>query len=208
MRASFPLTVVVGAVVVAAACGGGQPAPPPQPMVDSTAIRDSIARAEAMKRARDDSLARAKAEAERIAAQHRADSLAALKATTDRMADALATMIHFDFNKSNIRSPDASTLDQKVAILQANPSLTISITGHCDERGSDEYNLALGMRRALAAKQYLVNHGISADRITVASRGEEDPIDPAHNEQAWAKNRRDAFAITAGGSQIMAPQGM
>lgn len=143
-----------------------------------------------------------------MAAQRRADSLAAIKATTDRVAAMLADRIHFDFNKSNIRPGDDSVLDQKIAILQANPALTISVTGHCDERGSDEYNLALGNRRAIAAKQYMVAHGISADRITTASRGEEDPIDPAHNETAWAQNRRDEFAITAGGNMLKAPGGM
>ena len=205
MRVSFAMTVALGAVVAAVACGGGQPAPPPQPAVDSAAIRDSIARAEAARR---DSIARAQAEAQRIAAQRRADSLAAIKATTDRVAAMLADRIHFDFNKSNIRPGDDSVLDQKIAILQANPALTISVTGHCDERGSDEYNLALGNRRAIAAKQYMVAHGISADRITTASRGEEDPIDPAHNETAWAQNRRDEFAITAGGNMLKAPGGM
>lgn len=205
MRVSFAMTVALGALVAAVACGGSKPAPPPQPVVDSAAIRDSIARAEAARR---DSIARAQAEAERIAAQRRADSLAAIKATTDRVAAMLADRVHFDFNKSNIRPGDDSVLDQKVAILQANPALTISITGNCDERGSAEYNLALGNRRAIAAKQYMVAHGISADRVTTASRGKEDPIDPGHNEAAWAQNRRDDFAITAGGDMLKAPGGM
>lgn len=208
MRLSIPMVVTVGGMLVAAACGGGKAAPPPAPVVDSTAIRDSIAQAQAARRATEDSIARAQQEAERIAAQHRADSLAAIQQVTARMKDLLATRIHFDFDKSAIRSGDATILDQKIALLQANPSLTISITGHCDERGSDEYNLALGNRRALAAKQYLLNHGISADRITTASRGEEDPIAMGHNEDAWAQNRRDEFAITAGGDMLKAPAGM
>jgi peptidoglycan-associated lipoprotein len=207
MRLSIPLTMTLGAIVLAAACGGGQPAPPPVPAVDSTAIRDSIARAEAARRAREDSIRRAQ-EAERLAAQRRADSLAAIARATEMVKGMVATRIHFDFDKSNIRPGDATILDQKVAILQANPMLRISITGHCDERGSDEYNLALGNRRALAAKQYMVNHGISADRISTASRGEEDPIDPAHNEAAWEQNRRDEFGVTAGGEQLKAPSGM
>jgi len=116
--------------------------------------------------------------------------------------------INFDFDKSNLRPGDAAILDRKIAIMQANGSLTISITGHCDERGSDEYNLALGNRRALAAKEYMVNRGIAADRISTASRGEEEPLDPAHTEDAWTQNRRDEFAVIAGGQQLKAPAGM
>jgi peptidoglycan-associated lipoprotein len=129
-----------------------------------------------------------------------------------RMAEearaALAALIHFDYDRADIRSGDAATLDQKVSVLNANPGLRIRVSGHCDERGSDEYNLALGNRRALAAREYLVNRGISADRITTASRGEEQPMDPAGTEDAWARNRRDEFAIAAGGQQLRAPAGM
>lgn len=208
MRISIPLTISVGAILVAAACGGGTPAPPPMPVVDSAAIRDSIARAEAARRAREDSARRAREEAERIAAQRRADSLAAIARETERVRGMLSTRVHFDFDRSEIRSGDATVLDQKIAVLQANPGLRIAVTGHCDERGSDEYNLALGNRRALAAKQYMVSRGIAADRITTASRGEEQPAAMGHDENAWAQNRRDEFAITAGGDRLRAPGGM
>ena len=203
MRFSFPLTAGLGFVLVALACGG-QPAPPPTPAVDSAAIRDSLARAEAARRAAEDAAARERAAREAAAR----DSLARLAAATERVRGMLTAMINFDYDKSNIRPGDAATLDQKIAILQANPALRISVTGHCDERGSDEYNLALGNRRALAAREYLVNRGISADRISTASRGEEQPMDPASNEAAWSRNRRDEFAITAGGDQLRAPGGM
>jgi len=210
MRLSIPLSLSLGAFVLAAAAAcGGQPAPPPTPVVDSAAIRDSIARAEAARRAREDSIARARAEAERMAMERRrADSLAAIARETERVRGMFMEMINFDFDKSNIRPGDASILDRKIAIMQANPMLSITITGHCDERGSDEYNLALGNRRALAAKEYMVNRGIAADRITTASRGEEQPLDPANNEAAWAKNRRDEFGVAAGGQQLKAPGGM
>jgi peptidoglycan-associated lipoprotein len=208
MRFSIPLMAGAGFVLVALACGG-QPAPPPTPAVDSAAIRDSIARAEAARRAEEERLARERAERERLAREAAVrDSLARLAAATERVRGMLTAMINFDYDKSNIRPGDATILDQKIAILQANPGLRISITGHCDERGSDEYNLALGNRRALAAREYLVNRGISADRISTASRGEEQPADPASNESAWARNRRDEFAITAGGDQLRAPGGM
>jgi peptidoglycan-associated lipoprotein len=208
MRLSIPLMAGAGFVLVALACGG-QPAPPPAPAVDSAAIRDSIARAEAARRAEADRLARERAERERLAREAAArDSLARLAAATERVRGMITQMINFDYDKSNIRPGDAAILDQKIAILQANPALRISITGHCDERGSDEYNLALGNRRALAAREYLVNRGIAADRISTASRGEEQPLDPASNEAAWSRNRRDEFGISAGGDQLRVPGGM
>jgi peptidoglycan-associated lipoprotein len=117
----------------------------------------------------------------------------------------LATLIHFDYDKAVIRAGDAAVLDQKVAILQRNGALRIRISGHCDERGSDEYNLALGNRRATAAKQYLVSHGIDPSRIETASYGEERPIDPGHDENAWAQNRRDEFEILSGGDDLKQP---
>src|SRR3989442_842004 len=134
-----------------------------------------------------------------------ADSLAALGKSTEAVRTLLATMIHFDYDKAIIRGGDAAVLDQKVAILQANPGLRIRISGHCDERGSDEYNLALGNRRATAAKQYLVSHGIDAGRIETVSYGEERPIAQGHDETAWAQNRRDEFEILSGGDALRQP---
>lgn len=118
----------------------------------------------------------------------------------------LAEMIHFDFDKADIRPADQATLDRKAAILAANPGLKLRIAGHCDERGSDEYNLALGNRRAAAAKRYLIGKGIEDARLEVVSYGEERPLDPGHNEEAWAKNRRDEFEIIAGGDNLVAPR--
>jgi peptidoglycan-associated lipoprotein len=121
----------------------------------------------------------------------------------------IAERVHFDFDRSNIRpGEDTRVLEQKLQILQANPGLRLEIVGHCDERGSDEYNLALGQRRSLSAKQFMVDRGINPDRISVRSMGEEQPIDPASNEDAWMRNRRDEFIIVAGGDQLMRPPGM
>ncbi len=199
------LLLLGGIVVVAvAACGGGAPPQPPTPQQNV----DSIARAE---KERQDSIdaaaaaARAREEAERQRQQRIADSLAAMGKTTEAVRTMVATMIHFDYDKSNIRSEDASILDQKVAILQANPNLRIRISGHCDERGSDEYNLALGNRRATASKQYVVSHGIDAGRIETVSYGEERPLAQGHDEAAWAQNRRDEFEIIAGGDALRQP---
>jgi peptidoglycan-associated lipoprotein len=118
----------------------------------------------------------------------------------------LATMINFDFDMSVIRPNDEATLDRKAAILGANPNVRLQISGHADERGSDEYNLALGNRRAAAAKRYLENKGIDAGRMEVVSYGEERPLNPGHDETAYAQNRRDEFQITAGGDNLVAPQ--
>lgn len=123
------------------------------------------------------------------------------------MADRVASMserIHFEFNMSDIMADDHARLDRKAQLLKQFPTLRIRITGHRDERGSDQYNIALGMRRATAAKDYLVTAGIDASRIEVASLGREVPIDPASNEAAWAQNRRDEFDIIAGSQSLRA----
>jgi peptidoglycan-associated lipoprotein len=105
--------------------------------------------------------------------------------------------IYFDFDRYDIRSGDAEILKENAALLLKNPHVKIQVEGHCDERGTDEYNLALGERRANSAKKYLISLGIPGDRISTISYGEEKPADPGHNENAWAKNRRDHFIITS-----------
>jgi peptidoglycan-associated lipoprotein len=103
--------------------------------------------------------------------------------------------IHFDFDKYDIRPGDAEILKENTALLMQYPKVKIQVEGHCDERGTNEYNLALGERRANAAKKYLLSLGIPTDRISSISYGEEKPLDPGHNEDAWAKNRRGHFII-------------
>ncbi|NWG02070.1 MAG: peptidoglycan-associated lipoprotein Pal [Syntrophaceae bacterium] len=98
--------------------------------------------------------------------------------------------IHFDFDKYDIRPGDAAILKENAEILKKYPKVKIQIEGHCDERGTNEYNLALGERRANSTKNYLISLGISSERISTISYGEEKPLDPGHNEEAWAKNRR------------------
>jgi peptidoglycan-associated lipoprotein len=98
--------------------------------------------------------------------------------------------IHFDFDKYDIRPGDAEILKENAALLKKYTNVKIQIEGHCDERGTNEYNLALGERRANSTKKYLSSLGISPDRISTISYGEERPLDPGHNEEAWAKNRR------------------
>ena len=117
----------------------------------------------------------------------------------------ITASINFDFDKSDIRSDAQSTLDAKIPYLQANPGMRIRIEGNTDERGSDEYNLALGQRRAASAKKYLVDHGIDAGRIDIVSYGEERPVCKDHDESCWSQNRRDDFRIVVGGDNIKAP---
>jgi peptidoglycan-associated lipoprotein len=105
--------------------------------------------------------------------------------------------IHFDFDRYNLRPGDASILKENAALLKKYANVKIQIEGHCDERGTVEYNLALGERRANSAKDYLVSLGISQARISTISYGKEKPLDPSHNEAAWAKNRRAHTVVTA-----------
>jgi len=104
---------------------------------------------------------------------------------------------HFDFDKYDIRPKDVAILRENAALLKKYPKVKIQIEGHCDERGTVEYNLALGERRATSTKNYLVSLGISADRLSTISYGKERPLDPGHNEEAWTKNRRAHTVITA-----------
>lgn len=103
--------------------------------------------------------------------------------------------IHFDFDKYNIRPDDAEILKQNAAVLKKFPAVKIQIEGHCDERGTSEYNLALGESRASSVKRYLVSLGVDQKRISTISYGEERPLDPNQNEEAWTKNRRAEFII-------------
>jgi peptidoglycan-associated lipoprotein len=115
-------------------------------------------------------------------------------------------MINFDYDQAAVRQADQETLDRKAAILAANPGVRLRIAGHADERGSDEYNLALGNRRAAAAKRYLENKGVDGSRLEVVSYGEERPLNPGSDETAYAQNRRDEFEVIAGGNNLMPPQ--
>jgi len=103
--------------------------------------------------------------------------------------------IHFDFDKYYIRPDAAEILKKKAQWLKEHPEVHLLIEGHCDERGTEEYNLALGERRANSAKEFLVSLGIDPKRISIISYGEERPVDPRSCEEAWAKNRRDHFVI-------------
>jgi peptidoglycan-associated lipoprotein len=113
-------------------------------------------------------------------------------------AEALGNLetIYFDYDSSVLSKAALDQLDRNFAALRSNSAVRIAIEGHCDERGSGEYNLALGERRAKAAQQYLVTRGLQAERIAVISYGSERPAAEGHDEAAWSKNRRDVFTLT------------
>ena len=103
--------------------------------------------------------------------------------------------IYFDFDKSDLIPDARAILKRKAEWLQDNPQFRVRIEGHCDERGTNEYNIALGERRANAAFRFLNALGISGERLDIVSYGEEKPADPGHNSEAWDKNRRDEFKL-------------
>ena len=105
--------------------------------------------------------------------------------------------IYFDFDKSNIRDDQVQRIEANAAFLKDNPNIVIRIEGNCDERGTNEYNMALGDRRAQSAKKYLANLGVSASQLDTISFGEEKPLNYGHNELAWSQNRRDDFVIVS-----------
>lgn len=187
-----PAALSAALVALAVACHphtetAATPAQTPDSISLEQAYRDSVARAE--------QLARERAEAERQEALRIADSIENQRRSQQQMVALLTTMIHFDYDRASVRPSDAQILDLKVPVLQANPDVRIQVAGNCDERGSDEYNLALGNRRAIAAKAYLARYGISGDRIETVTYGEERPVDPRHNETAWAMNRNSQFSL-------------
>jgi len=174
--------------------------PAATPAVDSAAIRDSIARAQA---ARDAALARQRAYDDSV---RRANEAAAAAGEQTGLRNTVTAVIHFDFDRSELRDDARATLDAKIPVLMANPDLNIRVAGHTDERGSVEYNIALGQRRAASAKRYLTERGVAANRIETVSFGEGRPVSDGHDEDAWAQNRRDEFEITAGGSRLNRPR--
>ncbi len=116
-------------------------------------------------------------------------------AVKDFTAIAELADVFFDFDKYDIRPADAKTLDSNAGWLKSNPNHLVLIEGHCDERGTNEYNLALGERRAKSTMNYLVSQGVQANRITIISYGEERPQCTDKTEGCWAKNRRSHFLV-------------
>ena len=187
---------VFAATLLVGACGGDPPPPPPPPGPDLdslAAYNDSVAAAAAAEAAR--RAAAERAAAERAAEAERQRLIREARAT-------LEAMVFFDYDMSEIRDDAAAALRAKVAILRASPQVQIRIEGHADERGSTEYNMALGNRRAEAIRQFLTGFGLAQNRFEIVSFGEGRPLQMGSTEAAWARNRRGQFVITAGANAI------
>jgi peptidoglycan-associated lipoprotein len=191
-----PLLLVSAAVLTA--CPRRRPAaPPPTPTVN----QDSI---DAANRTRDSLAALDRARQDAIAARERArqDSIANAQRGLTEARNALTAAVLFDYDRSDITDEGRALLDAKVPIMSANRSVRVRVAGHTDSRGSDEYNLALGQRRAAAVKRYLTQRGVDASRVDVISYGEERPAAQGEDEGAFSQNRRAEFEIVAGGDAI------
>lgn len=179
--------LLTGLTVAACSREEAPPPPPPAPAQAPGPNLDSL-------RAYEDSVRRAQ-EAAAAAEQQRQAAIA-------RNRQILEQRVNFDYDQSDLTPAALQILNQKLAILRASPQVQLRIEGHCDERGSNEYNLALGNRRAQAVVDFFVQNGIAAGRLTVTSFGEERPLVNRSDETAWAQNRRDEFIITAGANAI------
>ena len=186
LRGAVLVLAVATAVTACSSSPEPEPPAPPPPAAPDTAGQGQ-ARLDEM---REDSIRRAR-EAEAATAEE-----------TARARAILEEMVFFDYDESAIRADAQETLSQKITVLRSNPNVALRITGHADERGSIEYNLALGLRRANSVRDYLVGFGLDASRFTTETMGEDQPLDPGTTEAAYARNRRSEFAITSGGEQL------
>lgn len=195
---SNPRIVLVALAVSLLAIGcGGSPDPAPEPPAPTGPTPEELAAQARADSIRAYNLEQARIRAEREAAEReRARAAAAARNT-------LMQTVYFDYDQSTIRTDTESALRAKVEILRANPGVMLRMEGHADERGTSEYNIALGNERAESVIQFLAGFGISADRFTTVSYGEEQPAMQGSNEDAWALNRRVEFVITAGGDAIV-----
>lgn len=126
------------------------------------------------------------------------DDDAAMRAEEARVRGILEQMVFFDYDQSSIREDSRRTLDEKIPLLRQHPGVALLIEGHADDRGSTEYNLALGARRAQAVMDYLIGFGLGGQRFRTMSYGEERPLAPGQDESAWSRNRRGEFRVDGG----------
>jgi peptidoglycan-associated lipoprotein len=181
---------LISVAVVAAACGGKKPpvarsAPPPGSSTPPVADARPLAPPEPVR------------EPTIVPAEPVREDRIASSSLDDLNRNSPLKPVFFDYDSSEITPDGKSALDTNAATLKRNNGWSITIEGHCDERGTAEYNLALGERRAVAARAYLVSLGVPADRLKWVSYGKEFPFDAGHDESAYVKNRRAHFVITA-----------
>lgn len=182
----------VMAGLLVGACSSAEPASTSGPAPAAGPNADSIAEAQRLEAER--------AREAELAAQRE------LEAATAGARETLTEIVFFDYDMSEIRADAQAVLRRKVDVLRASPAVQLRIEGHADDRGSTEYNLALGSRRAEVVRQYFVNFGLNESRFDVRSYGEERALVRGADEQSWAQNRRDEFVITAGAGQITPPE--
>jgi peptidoglycan-associated lipoprotein len=174
MKRNVRIVALLAVGLVVGACSKKQPPVAPEPTPPAPVQQQT----QAPQAPRDDSAERA--------------------AELRRLTAILEQMVFFDYDESTIRTDAQEALAAKVPFLRSNPSIRMRIDGHADERGSVEYNLALGMRRANAVREYLTGFGIDASRFETFSFGEDQPLSSGSNESAWSQNRRAEFRVTSG----------
>ena len=182
---AFPALVIT---LILGACGGSEPPPPPAPTGPTQAEIDA---------ARADSIARVQAEEARQREAERVEQ-ERLAAARDEARSTLEDMVNFDYDESAITAEAETILRRKIPILRSSPTVRLRLEGHADERGSTEYNLALGSRRAESVRDFLSGFGIAADRLMTTSFGEERPLVNSSDETSWTENRRVEFSISGG----------
>jgi peptidoglycan-associated lipoprotein len=184
-----------------AACRKKKPVEAPTPVTPAV-NQDSINAA----RAREDSLRRA-AERERAVRDSLAQAASARQAALAAARAALTAAVFFDYDQAEIRDDSRAVLEAKLPLLTANTGVRLRIAGHTDSRGADEYNLALGSRRAASVKAFLTERGVDASRIEIVSFGEERGTCGEEDESCFSRNRRAEFEVTAGGDNLTVPGG-
>ena len=191
MKAARSITVLVAlaALITAIACGKktppvARPAPPPAMPADTAPASAPPAPPSPVR------------EPVSVPADPVRDDAISSASLDDLNKNSPLKPVYYELDSSDLSPANQKTLDEDAALLKRYPSWTVTVEGHCDERGTAEYNLALGERRAIAARAYLVSLGIAADRLRTVSYGKEFPFDPGHDETAFAKNRRAHFVIT------------
>ena len=185
------LALMITGLVFTVSCAKKQVGSDAVVTIEDTTDADAAARAAALEkqRAMEEEMLRQKALEEASLSE---SALARRAAAQQKFVD---QNIQFDFDSSELTPMARAILKEKAQWLGENSGMRITIEGHCDERGTLEYNLALGERRAAAAQKYMIDLGVSQSRMSTISYGEERPLDPAHNSTAWAKNRRAQFVI-------------
>ena len=185
MKRPSLLLLAIPLLTLASACRAKRVSPPasPEPVAAPTTDDADRARREA------EEAARRAAEEARLRAEREA---------AERARAVLEAPVYFEFDRSDLESEARQALEAKLPVLQANTGIRLRVAGHTDERGSDEYNLALSQRRAAAAKRFLTQRGIADDRLELVGFGEEQPACSVSAESCWSRNRRAAFELVAG----------